>query len=65
MQHAKNMEKYIICELFPTIFYIENTFLLSLLLIPNTPVTMVTAQQKMEIKSWDYTDTNSEVSMCV
>jgi len=59
------MEKYIICELFPTIFYIENTFLLSLLLIPNTPVTMVTAQQKMEIKSWDYTDTNSEVSMCV
>lgn len=31
--------------------YIENTFLLSHLVIPNTPVTMVTAQQKMEIKS--------------
>lgn len=45
MQHAKTVKKYIICGVHPTIFYIENMLLLSLLVIPNTPVTMVTAQQ--------------------
>lgn len=48
---CQTVKKYIICGVFPTIFYIENTFLLCLLVIPNTPVTMGAAQQKMEIKS--------------
>ncbi len=65
MQHAKTMNKYIICGVFPTIFlwiYINTQ------LFPTDSwytSFYSDCSMKMKKKSWFYVDANSEVSLCV